>query len=213
MSYALWERAVGRFGRVALPGGVWMYSGATAPTNGTSGTGQGKAGPGSVYYLTTNGRMYRNYGTKASPLWRMSSGMYYDEVLISAADIVSTAAGKLGHAEGQILVAAPGAGYLLQLISAVLIFDYATATYGAGGNVTVNWSGAGGAITGLISAANSFGAGADKLAHFIPLSTAALVPIANAGLNMVAASAFTNPGTAAGVGRVKIAYLVHTTGL
>ena len=32
-------------------------------------------------------------------------------------------------------------------------------------------------------------------------------------VNLVAAAAFTNPGTAAGVLRVKVAYRVHTTGL
>jgi len=67
----------------------------------------------------------------------------YAEVAIPAADIVSTSAGKLGHAQGQELVAAPGAAYVLELISAVLIYDYAGAGYGSGGNLTVTDSASG----------------------------------------------------------------------
>lgn len=131
-------------------------------------------------------------------------------VAISAADIVATTAGKLGHANGQILVAAPGAGKVIELVSAVLSFTYSTAQYGGGGNITVNISGGGSALTGLVSAANSLGAAADKIVQFMPLSTAGIALTDNTGLNLVAASAFTQPGTAAGTVKVFVAYRVHT---
>lgn len=40
-----------------------------APTDGTSGTGAGFAGPGSMYVNIANGKWYTNTNTKASPTW------------------------------------------------------------------------------------------------------------------------------------------------
>ena len=136
----------------------------------------------------------------------------YAEVTIPAADIVATSAGKFGHASGVPLVADPGATKVVELISAVLIYDYATAAYTNGGNITVNING-GAALTGLVSAANSVGASADKIVQLVPLAVAGKALTANKGLNLVSSAAFTNPGTAAGVIRVKVAYRVHTHGL
>jgi hypothetical protein len=45
------------------------YSGSGAPTDGTSGTLAGIAGPGSLYHRTSNGAVYANTNTKASPTW------------------------------------------------------------------------------------------------------------------------------------------------
>ncbi len=42
---------------------------AGAPSNGTSGTGVGVAGKGSLVVDATNGILYVNVGTKASPTW------------------------------------------------------------------------------------------------------------------------------------------------
>jgi hypothetical protein len=130
-------------------------------------------------------------------------------VAISAANVTDTAAGHLGHAAGVVLVADPGAGKVVELISVVMSFTYSTAQYGAGGNITVNING-GAALTGLVSAANSLGAAADKLVQFVPLSTAGNALTVNKGVNLVAASAFTNPGTAAGTVKVIVAYRIHT---
>lgn len=136
----------------------------------------------------------------------------YAEVSITAADIVATGAGKLGHASGVVLVADPGSTKVVELISAILIYDYDTAAFTGGGNLSINSNG-GSALTGVVSAANSLGASADKVVQFVPLSTAGNALTVNKGLNLVAASAFTQPGTAAGVVRVKVAYRVHTHGL
>jgi hypothetical protein len=42
---------------------------ADAPTDGTSGTAAGKAGPGCLLIDTNNKILYINTGTKASPTW------------------------------------------------------------------------------------------------------------------------------------------------
>ena len=55
-------------------GDTLFLSGAGAPSDGTSGTGAGTAGVGSVYINTTTGAWYRNTGTKASPTWTVFSG-------------------------------------------------------------------------------------------------------------------------------------------
>lgn len=46
-----------------------VFSGTGAPTNGTSGTGVGKFGKGSIYIDYTNGKQYFNTGTQSSPTW------------------------------------------------------------------------------------------------------------------------------------------------
>ena len=43
--------------------------GAGAPTDGTSGDGAGEACPGSLYIDITNGKLYINTNTKASPTY------------------------------------------------------------------------------------------------------------------------------------------------
>ena len=53
---------------------IWIFSGSSAPTDGTSGTGAGVAGPGSVYLDYTNINLYMNENTKASPTWDMVAG-------------------------------------------------------------------------------------------------------------------------------------------
>ena len=88
-------------------------------------------------------------------------------------------------------------------------YTYATAAYTGGGNVTVNING-GAALTGVVSAANSLGAASSNIIQFVPLATAGIALTANKGLNLVAASAFTQPGTAAGTVKVFFAYRIHT---
>jgi hypothetical protein len=48
-----------------------LFSNAGAPSNGTSGTGAGIAGPGSLCVDTTNFNLYINAGTLASPTWKL----------------------------------------------------------------------------------------------------------------------------------------------
>ena len=134
----------------------------------------------------------------------------YTETTISAADIVSTSAGKLGHANGQEVVAAPGADKALEFVSGVLVYDYATAAYTAGGDLSINHAAGGAAVSGVVSAASSLGATADKTVLLRPVGQSL---VTNAALHLVAAAAFTDPGTAVGVARLRVAYRIHDLGL
>lgn len=51
-----------------------IFINAGAPTDGTSGTAAGKAGKGSLLIDYTNGRLYVNSNTKASPTWTVTPG-------------------------------------------------------------------------------------------------------------------------------------------
>lgn len=173
-------------------------------------TGAGDAGPASTYTDYTNGRRYFNAGTKSSPVWVPAVATATGT--ISAADIVRATAGGLGHAQGYTLLAAQGLHVVVELISVILNYDFAVAAYTAGGNLTINWTGGGAALTGLVSAANSLGAAADKSVMFLPLAAAATALVENAGLSLVSSVAFTQPGTAAGVVRYVVNYRIHNTG-
>ena len=48
--------------------GLAILDGVGPPTSGTTGTGAGVAGPGSVYFQT-NGQQWVNQDTKANPSW------------------------------------------------------------------------------------------------------------------------------------------------
>lgn len=50
---------------------VVYFQGAGVPVDGTSGTGAGMAGKGSLYIDRTNANHYINGNTKASPTWKL----------------------------------------------------------------------------------------------------------------------------------------------
>ena len=133
------------------------------------------------------------------------------EVTLTATEIVGTAAGDIGHASGATLLAAQGAGTVVEFISAVLIYDFDTAAYTGGGNDLVIKQGST-TLTAAIAAADLLGASGDKIAQVTQLSASDQALTANTGLSLVG-TAYTQPGTAAGVLRVKLAYRVHSTGL
>lgn len=126
--------------------------------------------------------------------------LHVDTVSISKAEILTATTIKT-------LVAAPATGYYLDFISATLTFKYATAQYTGGGNISIGWVG-GAALTGIASAANSFGKGSDAILQFVPLSTAANTLVKETALGLQTAGQFTDPGTAAGTAEVTIAYRI-----
>ena len=132
---------------------------------------------------------------------------------LTAAQIVGSAAGDIGSTAGAELVAAPGAGYVLQLIGAVLVFDYAGAAYTAGGDDNVIQNGlTATALSVAIAGADLLEASGDKIAQLnaLPASDQALVE--NTSLNLKG-TALTQPGSAAGVLRAYVTYNLITTGL
>lgn len=136
------------------------------------------------------------------------------DVTISAADIVSTTAGKLGHAQGQILVAAPAADHYLELVEAVAFYNFNTHAYGGGGNISINWGAGGAALTGIVAKTVIIGAAADGVVLFKPLTTAGVTLLPATSINMVVATgAFTTDTGSVGTVRVRIRYRIHTGGL
>lgn len=155
-------------------------------------------------------------GINATALGNVSGSGQEFTVLttLTATEIVGTSAGDLGHASGAILVAAPTSAYALVFVRAVAIYDFATAAYTGGGDDTSIRLGSGGAaITGIVTSANLLGAAGDKIVRFEPLSTAALPISVGVAISMNSTTAWTQPGTAAGVLRVYTTYRVITTGL
>lgn len=129
---------------------------------------------------------------------------------LSATEIVGTSAGDIGHSAGAVLVAAPGAGYALEFVSAVIIYDYAGAAYTGGNNDAVIRVGTIAATT-AISDANYLKATSDRIVRVGAIATE-VVGTSNATINL-AGTAFTQPGSAAGVLRVYTTYRVIATGL
>ena len=105
-------------------------------------------------------------------------------------------------------------GESLDFVSAVLIYDYDTATYGGGGDITIRYEG-GAAVSTTISAADSFGASGDKVFTFNKLNAAGgyTIPVNTSLVITNASGAFTDPGTAAGVARLHFTYRIHYTEL
>lgn len=61
--------ATGADNGISFGEGLWLFENAGAPSSGTSGTGAGWAGKGSLCVDSTNGALYQNTNTKASPTW------------------------------------------------------------------------------------------------------------------------------------------------
>jgi len=57
------------FRPLLLDNNVMIITNNGTPTDGTSGTYAGKAGPGSICIDYSNAILYINNGTKASPIW------------------------------------------------------------------------------------------------------------------------------------------------
>lgn len=71
---ATWTQNVWGMIKHLLNHNVWIRADDGAPVNGTTGTGAGIAGPGSIYIDYTNAIIYSNTGTLASPTWTAISG-------------------------------------------------------------------------------------------------------------------------------------------
>ena len=158
---------------------------------------------------TVNARIITGWGIQLAP----NVVQYTKSCPIASAMIIDTVAAGFGHANGVELVAGVDTDTVIQLISAVLVYDGDGTGYDDGGNVTINWSGGGAALTGLVSAADSFGAGGDKIVGFMPLATAGISLPVNTGLHLVSSAAFTAGSGAEGTAKVEITYNVITTGL
>jgi len=126
------------------------------------------------------------------------------EVVITSANIAAMYAAPVR------IINAPGDGYVIQLMSAVLVYTYVGAAYTGGGDVTLRYDSGGAAITTTITAANSFAAAGDKVFSFGLLNAAGgyTMPI-NTGITITnATGAFVDPGPAVGTGKVVLSYRI-----
>ena len=111
------------------------------------------------------------------------------------------------------LVAAPGAGNVLELVSLLLAYDWGTAAYtiGTAGNLQVKYTDGSGAAASTTRAATGFlDAVADTLSLMDKLE-ASTVAVTNAALVLTLATA--NPTAGDSPIHAKVAYRVHATGL
>lgn len=155
---------------------------------------------------------YCNIGTAAAPVWALSGSSFGTDpqmmqmimVPQTAAQMIATTAGSLSHAQGLIVVPAPaaGSGLVNVLHRAIVSYSFLTAAFTGGGNTTFNIGAGGAALTGLIATTTLWQNGSSIIQEFVPLSTVAFPVTKETSINLVTASAITNPGTAAGSAKV-----------
>lgn len=132
----------------------------------------------------------------------------YAAVALSNADLLAL------HATPKVLVAAPGAGKMLEFVSAFLEYVYAAAfTIGSAGNMTVKYKSdaSGPAASGNLAATGFLDQTATTVASLLPAALAAVAattPV-NQPLVLTVASADVTGG-AGTTGIVQIAYRVHS---
>lgn len=130
----------------------------------------------------------------------------YAEVALTAAEMLAL------RATPKELVAAPGAGYVLEFVSALFIYDYTAAFTETDDNIEVKYTNGSGAVASTtLDATNLLDATSDQIRTLKPIVTD-LTPVANAALVLHNAGNGEWGGTGSPC-RVKVAYRVHPTGL
>ena len=132
------------------------------------------------------------------------STIQYAEVAISNAEVL------LLNSAPKELVAAPGAGKVLEFLSAVLINDHGGTDFAANGNLTIQTGTTGTAQSDTVAEGDFLFASADAIRCVQALSADVQM---DANESLVLACATGEPTTGDGVLRAKVAYRVHTTGL
>ena len=204
---------------------IVICTGSGAPPNQTA-----HYAMGCIYIRQSNGAWYYNTGTvllctftlagtiasntvtTAMLMANVVTSAKIDTGVIQVDKISITAANIISGTTMKQLVAAPASGSYLELLSCTLAITFGTAAYTGGGNVSIALGTT--PITGIISAANSFGKGSSAVIQFNPLAAAAtdISALTATALNInVASGAFTNPGTAAGTAVAYVAYRILTT--
>lgn len=192
---------------------IFEIVGTGVPIDGT--TGKNIVGLGGFYVDSATGNWYVNTGTKTSPVWALELSTSLTTQIktgsISSANLTGTSAGQFGHADGVVLVPAPGANKIIIPHLFYCSYVFATAAYTGGGTIQLNLGGSGGfAMTSTITAANSFLNAASRTLVLAPIATSGAASASiNAALNFLSSAAFTQPGTAAGVAFWKLFYSVQ----
>lgn len=132
--------------------------------------------------------------------------IYVEEVSLTAANIIAM------NATPVELVAAPGAGYVLEFVSATFIFDYGTTQFTGGGTIVIQQGTTGNDWTATVPA-TAVTSAVDAIFVMPVLSAASIEsdPAENDSIVITNATAAFAAGD--GVARVKVAYRKHATGL
>jgi len=134
------------------------------------------------------------------------STIQYAEVSLTAAEMLAL------RATPKTLVVAPGAGYVLEFISALFIYDYTAAFTESDDNIDVKYTGTTGAIASTeLDATGLLDATSDQLRTLKAIVTD-LTPVVNSPLVLHNSGNGEWGGTGSPC-RVKVAYRVHATGL
>lgn len=189
-------------------GKITEAEGATVPTDGEAGFATG------CRFVKTNGALgttvYTNEGTSSACDFNVSLGLQTAEVSITNAQMLAL------RATPKTLIAAPGAGLLLEFISMTLLFDYTGAYTESADNMGVKYeNGSGVQVSDDIEATGFVDATADtvtfarkKVDGIVTKSgceNKALV-LHNTGDGEYGG------GNASNAIRAKVTYRVHTTG-
>lgn len=138
------------------------------------------------------------------------STIQYAEVSITNAEMLAL------RATPKTLVAAPGAGKMIEFLSAELLFDYTGAYTETADNMAIKYeNGAGATVSETIEATGFVDATADTVIKVAPAVSAALAKTAVENKAIVLHNTGDGEyggGNASNAVRVKVAYRVHTTG-
>lgn len=131
----------------------------------------------------------------------------YAEVSIPAASVAAL------RATPYTLVAAPGSGKVTQFLGATVILDYGTVAYTeTSDNLAIKYTnGSGVAVSDTIEMTGFIDATADKMIQSVPVKDALMTANAALVLHNTGDGEFGNSGDSPL--RVKVMYVVHTTGL
>lgn len=179
---------------------------------------------------TTTGLEYYNAGTVASPSWNSLSEISSAEIASNAVTSAKLDVSTIQYAEVSItnaqmlalratpkeLVAAPGAGKVLEFVSAVLLFDYTGAYTETADNMAVKYNdGSGAAVSETIEATGFVDATADTMTTARAKLDAIVAKSGSENKALVLHNTGDGEyggGNASNAIRVKVAYRVHTTG-
>lgn len=180
-----------------------LVEGATPSAGGSLPTTASTFAIGAVVTDLSTGIKYSNTGTVAAPVW-LRGGTQAEMIMVTqtAAQMIATTSGSLSHAQGLIVVPAAPTGFVNVLHRAIVSYTFATAAFTGGGNTTFNIGSGGAALTGLIATTTLWQNATSIIQEFVPLSTVAFPITTATSINLVTASAITNPGTAAGTAKV-----------
>lgn len=134
-----------------------------------------------------------------------NSQLKYKEVSLTAAQV------KALRATPQTIASAPGAGYVAEFVSAVLIMDYVAAFTESADNLAFKYTnGSGAACSDTVETTGFLGATSDQIRNAVAVKDVTMVENAAIVLHNTGDGEFGGTGSPM---RIKLTYRIHKTGL